>query len=74
MVTISEPLTRQTLTVEEAAKVLGIGRTLAYQMVREGTLPTLRFGGRRVVPRQALDRMLAGNADLTDDAVTIHPR
>ena len=28
------------LTVPEAASVLGIGRTLAYRLIREGTWPT----------------------------------
>lgn len=51
--------TRQTLTVEEAAEVLGIGRTLAFEMARRGELPTLRLGRRLVVPRLALMRMLA---------------
>ncbi len=51
---------RLTLTDEEAAEVLGIGRTLAFEMARRGELPTLRLGRRLVVPRPALMRMLAG--------------
>lgn len=49
-------LERQTYTVEEAAKILGICRTLAY---REGVLPTVRVAGRRLVPKRALERMLS---------------
>tara|TARA_B100001123_G_C15032061_1_gene915804 strand:+ start:595 stop:780 length:186 start_codon:yes stop_codon:yes gene_type:complete len=48
----------KTLTVEEAAKVLGIGRQKAYELAREGKLPVLRLGKRILVPRIALDRML----------------
>ena len=51
---------RETLTVEQAAKVLGIGRGTAYEAVRAGELPAIRIGKRLVVPRQALDRLLAG--------------
>jgi hypothetical protein len=47
---------RQTYTVEEAAKILGICRTLAY---RKGVLPTVQVAGRRLVPKRALERMLA---------------
>jgi excisionase family DNA binding protein len=47
---------RQTYTVEEAAKILGICRSVAY---RKGVLPTIRIAGRRLVPKQALERMLA---------------
>lgn len=49
---------RQTLTVEEAAKVLGIGRNSAYEAVRRGELPVIRIGRRYIVPRIALERML----------------
>jgi len=49
---------RLTITVEEAAKELGISRALAYEMARTGKLPTLRFGRRLVVPRRAIERLL----------------
>jgi hypothetical protein len=52
-------LERQTYTIEEAAKILGICRTLAY---RNGVLPTVRVAGRRLVPKRALERMLAETA------------
>ena len=47
-----------TLTVAETAKVLGISRNLAYQLVRQGDIPSLRLGRRIVVPRAALERLL----------------
>ena len=47
-----------TITVEEAAKLLKIGRALAYQMAREGKLPTLKFGRRLLVSRKALEKLL----------------
>ncbi len=55
-----------TLTVPEAAKVLGISRALAYEAARTGDLPTVRFGRRLVVPRAALDRVLNGETAHTD--------
>lgn len=51
---------RQTLTVDEAAKALGIGRGQAYEAVRRGEIPALRLGKRLVVPRQAFERLLMG--------------
>ena len=50
---------RQTYSVEEAARILGVGRQSAYTAVRDGTLPAIRVGRRLVVPRAALERMLA---------------
>ena len=52
---------RQTLTVEEAAEVLGIGRNSAYEAIKRGEIPALRLGRRLVVPRKALDRLLWNN-------------
>ena len=49
---------RATLTVAEAGKLLGISRNLAYDLVAQGKLPTLRLGRRLVVPRVALQRLL----------------
>ncbi len=54
-----------TLTVEEAAQVLRIGRTTAYALAREwrttggrSGLPVLDLGRSLQVPRAALDRIL----------------
>lgn len=55
--------TALTLTIEQAARYLGIGRGLAYQLARQGEIPTLRLGRRLVVPKPALERMLNGEAD-----------
>ncbi len=50
--------TRLTLTVEEAAQLLGISRALGYELVGRGELPSIRLGRRIVVPREALEVML----------------
>jgi excisionase family DNA binding protein len=54
-----EGAARQTLTIEEAAALLGIGRNSAYQAVASGQLPVIRIGRRLLVPRAALQRLLA---------------
>ncbi len=51
---------RETLTVEEAAQVLGIGRSCAYEAARQGQIPVVRVGRRFVVPRAALEEFLQG--------------
>lgn len=52
---------RVTVTVGEAAEQLGIGRGLAYALVRSGQLPSVRLGARRLVIAQAqIDALLAG--------------
>jgi excisionase family DNA binding protein len=51
---MTEQMERFTYSVTEAAAVLGISRTLAYELVARGELPHVRFGRRVLVPRKAL--------------------
>jgi excisionase family DNA binding protein len=52
---------RLAVTVAEAARMLGISRTLAYELVARGELPHVRLGRRIVVPRVALERLVAAD-------------
>jgi excisionase family DNA binding protein len=45
---------RTTVSVEEAARCLGLGRSAAYEAARRGQLPTRRIGRRLLVPVPAL--------------------
>ena len=55
---------RKTLTVVEAANILGIGRNTAYELARQDKLPgALRLGRRILVSRQALEAFLEGKGD-----------
>ena len=47
------------LTVEEAAKRLAIGRTKAYELVASGELQSVTIGRCRRVPVEALERFVA---------------
>jgi excisionase family DNA binding protein len=49
---------RLTLTVEEAGQVLGVSRSYAYELVRQGALPCMRLGRRIVIPVRALDALI----------------
>ena len=51
-------------TIEEARRILRIGRNTAYEAARSGAIPTIRIGRRIIVPGVALDRLLgAGTAE-----------
>jgi excisionase family DNA binding protein len=47
-----------TLTVEQAATLLSISRTHAYELVRRHELPALKLGRRVVIPRIAVETMV----------------
>lgn len=46
------------VSVEEAARVLGISRSTAYNAVRDGDLPSVRIRGRILIPAQKLAELL----------------
>lgn len=54
---------RLVLTVEEAAQLLGISRSFAYEAVQRGDIPSMRIGRRILVPKAALERFLASVPD-----------
>ena len=54
---------RATITVEEAASLLGIGRSAAYDAARRGQLPTRRLGRRLFVPVPAFLAWLGFSSD-----------
>ena len=47
-----------TVSVEEAGRVLGLGRSKSYEAARTGEIPVLRFGRTLRVPTAALRQML----------------
>ena len=56
-----DQMERLIMTVEEAARTLGIGRGKAYELAREGLLPcALRLGRRIVVSRHLIQEFLSG--------------
>jgi excisionase family DNA binding protein len=63
------------IPIPEAARLLGIGVTHAWELARSGDLPTVRLGRRRLVPigalaalagidvREAVELLAAGGAE-----------
>ena len=49
---------RRTYDVEEAGRLLGIGRNAAYDAAKRGEIPTIKMGRRLLVPKAAFDRLL----------------
>ena len=52
------PPPRMAYSVTEAAAALGVSKTLIYQMIRRGELPSVKIGARRVVPVAAIHELL----------------
>ncbi|MEN6356547.1 MAG: excisionase family DNA-binding protein [Armatimonadota bacterium] len=48
-----------TISVPEAGRRIGVGRSVAFRLAREGVIPVLRLGKKMRVPVEALNRMLA---------------
>jgi hypothetical protein len=53
---------RLVYNVPEAGALAGLGRNASYDAAKRGEIPTLRLGGRLLVPKKKWDAMLAGEA------------
>lgn len=49
---------RQTLSVPEAARWVGLGINTFQELVLRGDAPSVKLGGRRLVPKAALEQWL----------------
>ncbi len=58
---MSDQRPKRTYTVEEAARELGISRSTAYECVRTGEIPCLRFRSRIVIVAAVIDQMLSAS-------------
>ena len=45
-------------TVAEVAQLLGLSRSNTYARVRDGSIPSVKLGGRILVPKRLLERLL----------------
>lgn len=52
------PIEKLTLTVPEAAKVLGISTNKMYDLARSEGFPMISVGKRRLIPRKGLERWI----------------
>lgn len=49
-----------TLTIPQAAALLGISTSAAYEFARKGEIPTFKLGARVLVSRKRLEEMVDG--------------
>ncbi|MFC2032482.1 helix-turn-helix domain-containing protein [Chloroflexota bacterium] len=52
-------------SVPEAGRLLSLSRATAYMLANQGVIPTIRFGRRLVVPKKALETLLADAGNKT---------
>lgn len=55
---MNEQQEKLTLSVLEAARLLGVGRTTVYQAIKRNEIPHLTVGGRILIPTAALQRLI----------------
>ena len=54
---------RQWLTVREFTERYGVGKNLVYEAVRDSRLPSIRLGGKILIPSDAFERLLRERSD-----------
>ena len=49
---------RVVYSIQEIGELLGISKSYAYQLVREGTIPSVKLGSKRVIPKEKSNKWL----------------
>jgi len=49
---------RQTYSVEQFGRIIGVSRNSAYQAVERGDVRSVRIGKRILIPRKEIERLL----------------
>ena len=70
MVAINENKESLVYDVPTAGRLLNLSRATAYMLANQGVIPTIRLGRRLVVPKIAIERMLADAGDKTEVSPT----
>lgn len=68
---LPHPEDKPTLTVAEAAPILGVSRNSLYEAVRRGEIPALRVGSRWLLPTAAIRSLLHLDDDDQAAAATL---
>jgi excisionase family DNA binding protein len=67
---------QELITVEEAGRALGVSRSTVWRLIQRGDLPSVRRGGRRLVPADAArkrPRRVAGSPAAVPPLTQDHP-
>ena len=65
---MDEKMKRLTLSIPEAAEVLGVSRPLVYQLVRRSDFPAFKVGNRILISAAQLSRWVV-NQSMHDQTV-----
>ena len=62
MTATNHPLQKMGFSIKEACQVSSLGRTTIYNHIASGRLRAVRVGGRTIIPADALQALIAGEA------------
>lgn len=56
-------MTPLSMSVNTAARAIGIGRTKLYELINSGKVDTIKIGRRTLITKASLDRLVNGEAN-----------
>jgi len=59
-INVNETRALRAYRVSDFCEAYGIGRTSTYKLLRDGTLPSVKVLGRRLIPFEAAEMLLKG--------------
>ena len=49
---------KMTYSIKEVMTLLGISKSYTYQLIRDGTIPSIQLGKKRVIPKESFNNWL----------------
>lgn len=73
--TITQNTQKLAYRIDEAVKASGLGRSFLYERMADGSLKSIKIGGRRLILRDDLLRFLCGDVAISgeDEACIVKP-
>jgi excisionase family DNA binding protein len=65
---VSSEIPIKTLSINDACRALGIGRTAIYRLIGEGRVKAVKLAGRTLIAVSELDRLVQEALDSSDNA------
>ena len=56
-------MSRLTISIPDAARLMGVGKNRVYAMAKSGQIPVLKVGNRYIIPKSTFEEWLAKQAE-----------
>ncbi|ADQ04380.1 DNA binding domain protein, excisionase family [Caldicellulosiruptor owensensis OL] len=65
---------KKAYTVQEAAKILSLGKTTVYELIRQNKIKCIYIGKKIIIPQKAIDEFIEQNMTTCKESERFEPK